>query len=161
MPLTTSVHGVDPEPLRTSLRLIDTDGDDRVGPAEWRSFQESLGNRDAADASFQNMDTDHKGYLTIDELVDAVHDYLTSPAQTPAAVGCLATSSDSRRWKEVHVFIRDYERRWLDDPIPALAGVHLAKRLTHLALRPALPTVDHDPPCGPGLDRGQQLRQSV
>jgi Ca2+-binding EF-hand superfamily protein len=67
-------------PLATAVfRLIDADGDDRVGPAEWRSFQEGLGNGDAADASFQNMDTNHNGYLSVGELVDVVHEYLTSP----------------------------------------------------------------------------------
>ena len=61
------------------FRLMDTDGDDKVGPAEWRSFQESIGNGDAAEASFRHMDTNHNGYLTVEELVDAAHEYFTSP----------------------------------------------------------------------------------
>jgi Ca2+-binding EF-hand superfamily protein len=67
-------------PLATAVfRLMDTDGDDKVGPAEWRSFQESIGNGGAADASFQLMDTNHNGYLTVEELADVVHEYLTDP----------------------------------------------------------------------------------
>jgi Ca2+-binding EF-hand superfamily protein len=61
------------------FRLMDTDGDDKVGPAEWRSFQESIGNRGAAEASFRQMDTNHNGYLTVQELVNAAHEYFTSP----------------------------------------------------------------------------------
>lgn len=63
------------------FRLMDTDGDGKVGPAEWRSFQEGIGNRGAAESSFQHMDTNHNGYLTVEELVDAVHEYLTSPGR--------------------------------------------------------------------------------
>jgi Ca2+-binding EF-hand superfamily protein len=67
-------------PLATQVfRLMDTDGDGKVGPAEWRSLQESIGNGDAAETSFQHMDTNHNGYLTVEELVDAVHEYATSP----------------------------------------------------------------------------------
>jgi Ca2+-binding EF-hand superfamily protein len=67
-------------PLATAVfRLVDTDGDDKVGPAEWRSFQEGLGNGDAAETSFQHMDTDHDGYLTVEELLGALREYLTSP----------------------------------------------------------------------------------
>lgn len=68
-------------PLATAVfRLMDTDGDGKVGLAEWRSFQEGLGNEGAADASFQLMDTNRNGYLTVEELVDAVREYLTDPA---------------------------------------------------------------------------------
>jgi len=67
-------------PLATAVfRLVDTDNDDKVGPAEWRSFQESLGNGDAAETSFQHMDTNHNGYLTVEELLAAVHEHLTNP----------------------------------------------------------------------------------
>jgi Ca2+-binding EF-hand superfamily protein len=67
-------------PLATvMIRLMDTDGDGKVGPAEWRSFQESRGNGDAAEASFQHMDTNHNGYLTVEEVADLGHEYLTSP----------------------------------------------------------------------------------
>jgi Ca2+-binding EF-hand superfamily protein len=62
-----------------AFRLVDTDGDGRVGLAEWRSFQKGLGNGDAAEVSFQQMDTNHNGYLTVEELLDAAHEYFTSP----------------------------------------------------------------------------------
>jgi Ca2+-binding EF-hand superfamily protein len=67
------------------FRLMDTDGDDKVGAAEWRSFQESIGNRGAAEASFRHMDVNHNGYLTVQELVSAAHEYFTSP--NPGARG--------------------------------------------------------------------------
>ena len=67
-------------PFGTALmELVDTDGDGQVGPVEWRSFQESIGNGAAAESSFQHMDTNHNGYLTAEELVDVIHEYLTSP----------------------------------------------------------------------------------
>jgi Ca2+-binding EF-hand superfamily protein len=62
-----------------AFRLVDTDGDGKVDLAEWRSFQEGLGNGDAAEASFQRMDINHNGYLTVEELLDAAHEYFTSP----------------------------------------------------------------------------------
>jgi Ca2+-binding EF-hand superfamily protein len=65
--------------MTATIRLLDTDGDGKVGPAEWRSAQESLGNGDTAEASFQRMDTNHNGYLTVEELIDAMHEYYTNP----------------------------------------------------------------------------------
>jgi Ca2+-binding EF-hand superfamily protein len=66
--------------VTTVFRLLDADGDDKVSPAEWRSFQESPGNEGAAESSFQHMDTERNGYLTVEELVGAAHEYLTTPA---------------------------------------------------------------------------------
>lgn len=61
------------------FRLMDTDGDGKVGPAEWRSFQESIGNGASAEVAFQHMDINHNGYLTVEELLDAFREYVTSP----------------------------------------------------------------------------------
>jgi Ca2+-binding EF-hand superfamily protein len=60
--------------------LMDADGDGKVGPEEWLGFQKSLGNEGAAESSFQLMDTERNGYLTVEEFVGVVHEYLTSPA---------------------------------------------------------------------------------
>jgi Ca2+-binding EF-hand superfamily protein len=74
-----SYHRLLTPAMTAVFSLMDTDGDGKVGPAEWRNFQESIGNGGAAEVAFQHMDTNHNGYLTVEELLDAFHEHLTNP----------------------------------------------------------------------------------
>lgn len=62
------------------LTVADTDGDGRISPAEFHKFQQAF---DAklrpadTEALFAKIDTNHDGYLSLDELLTAIREYYT------------------------------------------------------------------------------------
>ncbi|MGW6707949.1 EF-hand domain-containing protein [Streptomyces sp. NPDC054956] len=66
--------------VRAMLLVVDTDGDGRVSPEEFHkaqlAFDTKLGREDA-DALFARIDKNHDGFLSVDELLDAVREYYT------------------------------------------------------------------------------------
>ncbi|MBM7769862.1 Ca2+-binding EF-hand superfamily protein [Actinokineospora baliensis] len=66
--------------LRPSIEAIvdiaDTDGDGEVSSAEFKRWMRAAGvDERQAEQSFQQLDTNHSGTLSVEELVDAVRDY--------------------------------------------------------------------------------------
>ncbi|WP_394618622.1 EF-hand domain-containing protein [Lentzea sp. JNUCC 0626] len=69
------------------LALADANGDGRVEPAEFQVLLKARGLSDAECAlAFTHLDTDGDGSISLQEYVDAVHEYYTDPAEgTPGS----------------------------------------------------------------------------
>ena len=64
--------------------LCDTDGDGEVSPREFGKWLDAIGvEPSAAKASFDAIDANHNGKLTVDELVHAVRDYHLGKLDVP------------------------------------------------------------------------------
>ncbi|WP_144121250.1 EF-hand domain-containing protein [Catellatospora sichuanensis] len=62
--------------ISATLDLCDTDGDGQVNPAEFRRWIEAIGvTKPHAEEAFDQIDENHDGQLSIDELAQAVRDY--------------------------------------------------------------------------------------
>lgn len=74
-------------PAATAIAaLCDHDGDGAISLQDFQVLQAAFGVRDGDAASaFQRLDTDGNGSLSVDELVQAAHDYYT--AEDPNAPG--------------------------------------------------------------------------
>ncbi|MGW0390746.1 EF-hand domain-containing protein [Streptomyces sp. NPDC003042] len=62
------------------LTVVDTNGDGRVSPEEFHKAQLAFDTKlepAAAEALFARVDKNHDGYLSLDELLDAVREYYT------------------------------------------------------------------------------------
>ncbi|MEV6237449.1 EF-hand domain-containing protein [Lentzea sp. NPDC051838] len=69
------------------LALADTNGDGRVEAAEFQVLLQARGLSEAeCRTAFAHVDTDGDGSISLQEYVDAVHDYYTNPAEgTPGS----------------------------------------------------------------------------
>lgn len=69
------------------LALADTNGDGRVEPAEFQVLLRARGLSEAeCEIAFAHLDTDGDGSISLQEYVDAVHEYYTNPtAGTPGS----------------------------------------------------------------------------
>ena len=69
------------------LALADTNGDGRVEAAEFQVLLQARGLSEAeCGIAFAHVDTDGDGSISLQEYVDAVHDYYTNPAEgTPGS----------------------------------------------------------------------------
>jgi Ca2+-binding EF-hand superfamily protein len=62
--------------IRAVADICDTDGDGRISPDEFKGWLTAIGAEQAtADSAFAQIDADGNGYLSVDEMVDAVHKY--------------------------------------------------------------------------------------
>jgi hypothetical protein len=62
--------------LSATLDLCDADGDRQINPAEFRNWIEAIGvTKPHAEEAFDQIDGNHDGRLSIDELAQAVRDY--------------------------------------------------------------------------------------
>ena len=62
--------------IQAIVDVLDGDGDGEISPVEMAKWFEAIGlEREAADAAFQELDTDGTGRLSVTELIDAVRDY--------------------------------------------------------------------------------------
>ncbi|BCJ77541.1 calcium-binding protein [Catellatospora sp. IY07-71] len=62
--------------LSATLDLCDTDGDRQINPVEFRNWIEAIGvTKPHAEEAFYQIDENHDGQLSIDELSQAVRDY--------------------------------------------------------------------------------------
>jgi len=68
--------------------LADTDGDHQVNPPEFSRWLNAIGvDRSVAEDVFRRLDTNNDGYLSTDELVDAVRDYHEGRLDVPMLGG--------------------------------------------------------------------------
>jgi Ca2+-binding EF-hand superfamily protein len=66
------------------VTMCDTDGDGQVNPGEFRRWLDAVGVPKAQhEESFRRMDTNNNGYLSVDELVQAVRDYHEGTLDVP------------------------------------------------------------------------------
>ncbi|MBT2447578.1 EF-hand domain-containing protein [Streptomyces sp. ISL-43] len=66
--------------VQAMLLVVDTDGDGRISAEEFHKAQLAFDtklNREDADVLFARIDTNHDGFLSVDELLDAVREYYT------------------------------------------------------------------------------------
>ncbi|MFD3543760.1 EF-hand domain-containing protein [Streptomyces sp. NPDC058662] len=66
--------------MKAILTVADTDGDGRISPTEFHRAQTAFDTDlepAAAERLFARIDRNHDGYLTVDELLDAVREYYT------------------------------------------------------------------------------------
>ncbi|MFE2287619.1 EF-hand domain-containing protein [Streptomyces sp. NPDC059443] len=66
--------------VQAMLLVVDTDGDGRISTEEFHKAQLAFDtklNREDADVLFARIDTNHDGFLSVDELLDAVREYYT------------------------------------------------------------------------------------
>ena len=62
--------------IRGIVDLCDTDGDGKVEPEEFKRWTDAIGvDRSQADEAFRQADRNNNGWLSVDELVNAVRDY--------------------------------------------------------------------------------------
>lgn len=68
--------------------LCDTDNDGQVSPAEFKTWLKVIGvDRSKAETAFQQIDTDSDGYLSVDELINAVRDFHFGKLDVPLLGG--------------------------------------------------------------------------
>jgi hypothetical protein len=66
------------------VTLLDKNGDHQISPTEFKGWLQAVGvSDDDADASFAAIDANGNGYLTIDELVNAVRDFHRGTLDVP------------------------------------------------------------------------------
>ncbi|WP_026426048.1 EF-hand domain-containing protein [Actinokineospora inagensis] len=62
--------------IEAIVDICDTDGDGEVSPAEFKRWMRAAGvDERQAEQAFSQLDSNHNGSLSVEELVDAVRDY--------------------------------------------------------------------------------------
>ena len=66
------------------VQILDVNGDNQISPDEFKGWLKAVGvDESDADASFSAIDTSDNGYLSIDELVNAVRDFHAGTLDVP------------------------------------------------------------------------------
>lgn len=66
------------------VQLLDVNGDNQISPTEFTGWLKAVGVPDTdADAAFAAIDTNGNGYLSVDELVNAVRDFHAGTIDVP------------------------------------------------------------------------------
>ncbi|GAA4916692.1 EF-hand domain-containing protein [Streptomonospora salina] len=69
--------------IHAIVDLLDTDGDGRVSPDEFKRWLDAVGVSEDYDDIFATIDTNGNGYLSIEELMVAVRDYHLGRSDVP------------------------------------------------------------------------------
>jgi Ca2+-binding EF-hand superfamily protein len=74
--------------IRAIADLCDTDGDGQVSSEEFGRWLDAIGvDKSSADEAFSKIDSDGSGYLTVDELVDAIRAFHLGELDVPLLGG--------------------------------------------------------------------------
>ncbi|MFD0773219.1 EF-hand domain-containing protein [Streptomonospora algeriensis] len=69
--------------IRAVVDLLDSDGEGRVSPEEFKRWLDAVGVTADSDAVFGDIDTHGNGYLSVDELMAAVRGYHLGRSDVP------------------------------------------------------------------------------